>query len=167
MTCAVTAAADERPMSPTVVISPIDDFAYPRMLGIPSENPGSAYADIDIFAELYGGGPAVGVYIMVLFGSDCTDLCVCDDAVHSGYTDDTGHLILNIRAGGCCEADVAVLVDGNIRERTYPVFVSPDLSHYMEGCWVELSDFDGTGETNLGDFVIFADAWTRSCPVTP
>jgi len=175
-------ASAERTWWPVATVMPVNDFDYPRIIGVPSEGDGPPMSTIDVYVEnYYSGYPIPDMYVTVEFDASCTGLCFCDDAQLSGVTDDTGHVLIDIKVGGCCEGTGVVRIIGNgVLLAQYDMFVSPDFDQMYGSCDVLLpdfitfgsafggsgagcSDFTGDGQTDISDFIAFGSAWGREC----
>ena len=165
------------------IVLPMDEMETPRMIGIPADTPVPA-ADLNIFIAAFGGEPIADAYVEVVFSWLCEDLCICEEAVFIGYTDENGYVQIHGQFGGCCEAapDAAMIViaDGvGIRAASY--IVSPDWDGLEGNCTVALDDFivfgnafavgsgapctdySGDGVCRLEDFIIFGGSWGAGC----
>ncbi len=107
--------------------------------------------------------------------------CICPEGVLTGITDENGNVTFNISGGGCTFGQDAVQIIANaLIIRTYQNLKSPDFDGGGSDCAVDLADyitFGGDfssgapgchdyfndGACDLGDFILFGEAWGRTC----
>lgn len=179
----VGAGANPSPDPEDCTVLPLDNQDVPRIVGIASDSGSHSAALLDIWIIGYGGYPWVHGHVSVEFPGGTGSLCICEDAVLSGITDEEGHVQLKVLLGGCLEgSDVAqVMLDGGFPIRSVDYVVSPDWNGAECDARMDLGDFiffesqyttaaggcadyTGDGRTSLADFSIFgAQAWGRSC----
>jgi len=177
-----TGASADLPEPVYSTVLPQDDMQFPRVVGVPSGEEESPHATMYITVRDFYGNPVPNAFVELIFNTLCRDpLCTCNEPFANGYADENGYIELNIKAGGCCEAQDAVTIIANgINLRYYDWVVSPDHNGEEGDCAVDLADFatfanammsgmagcadmTGDGAVNLADFVGFRDGWMREC----
>jgi hypothetical protein len=132
------------------------------------------------------GNPMQGIYVQVTFPPGSIRLCSSDPETWRGITDSQGIWRKDFSGGGCARGDNACVITANgIEIRAYRYVRSPDwdgasgnlmlqandfanflMAYHSGGEPLGCSDFDGSGATDLGDFIVMAQAFSpgHSCP---
>jgi hypothetical protein len=169
-------------------VQPPDSWAYPKLVGIPSDVlVAPSDGRITVHVAAYGGTPIANCEVLVVINAECGDLTSqCDSWGNPVYTDLSGNVNMTLRFGGCCQMDAAATIyaDGT-PIRTYTIINSPDWNGLDGGDGrVLLADFGefaanyggtdlcsdylvGEGQVLLADFGLFASYYGKSCVVTP
>ena len=119
-------------------------------------------------------------FVELVFGTPGNH-CFCGGATLTGTTDAAGNVSFNVAAGGCTEGAGAIrIVANSVEIRSYGFVKSPDWDGSSD-CAVVLSDFiafggaysvpgtpgchdyDDSGSTDLGDFIVFGAGWGHVC----
>jgi hypothetical protein len=166
------------PSADLSTVDPCDD--YGGILTCPSRPFPINIFNFTVEARCPWGLPAAGVPVEIQISQPANHF-LCDDLILQKVTDANGRATFNLSMGGCTIAPNAVTILANtIPIRTYSSIKSPDWAPTADGD-VDLSDFvyfarrygvggagctdyDGSGVTNLVDFVFFANAWGNRCP---
>jgi hypothetical protein len=191
LACTTAGANPPPPYQEYCHVYPQDLMAHPRIVGIPF---GGTYphpmARIEVQMFDFSWNPWPGVDVWLLVDPDCAnnDLCWCWNGTYTATTNAQGVAYLYVSLGGCCGTPEAMTLwlEGGYPLRTYDFVVSPayegapdpqdcavalgDFSYFghalltgMQGC----TDYDGSGETALADFVIFGNTWGAACSPSP
>jgi hypothetical protein len=158
-------------------VSPCDDFI--GMILYPDPISGGA-AEFVVNVRNDDSDPFPNAYVEIVFGTPGNHT-LCSDAVLTGNTGPDGSVTFAISGGGCTLGADAVRIYANgIVIRIYEAVKSPDYAPGSNGN-VELGDFIyfgsqmsagavgcadyyNSGETGLGSFIVFGEAWTHVCP---
>jgi len=166
-------------------VNPPDQMAAPRLLGVPATS-GMAAANLVVTILASDGTPINNAYVEVILNPTCNDpapLCVCNNALFTGYTSSSGVLNMNMKFGGCCQdVSSAIVIAEGTPIRAYDIVVSPDYNGVDGNCAVQLADFvyfsgqygnsgvpcsnfsgDAAEECSLPDFVTFAGVYGKLC----
>ncbi len=173
----VLKAGADQPHIGECVVSPCDDFM--GVVIYPQPIPGGA-AEFTVTVQTDEGVPFTAAFVEVWFGQPSA-LQLCDDAQLTATTNYNGTATFAISGGGCIdEVDAVIIKVNGVELRNYPSIKSPDFAPGGNGV-VELSDFIcfgnamatgaggctdyyNEGVTGLSAFIVFGEAWTRSCP---
>jgi hypothetical protein len=191
LACAIAGANPGPPYEEYCRVTPQDQMANPRIIGIPAG--GTAphpMARIEVQMFDFSWQPWAGVDVWLLVDPDCADndFCWCANGTYTATTNSQGKAYFYVSVGGCCETQNAwtLWLEGSYLLRAWNVAVSPayegtpdpqdcdvalaDLSYFGQaltsgapGC----TDFDGNGATALPDFVIFGNTWGAACGPSP
>lgn len=166
-------------------VIPPDNMAAPRLIGVPATT-GQAAANLTVTIRASDGTAIGNAYVEVILNPTCNDpdpLCICTNAVFTGYTSPSGNLTLNMKYGGCCQdVSSAIIMAEGTPIRAYDIVVSPDYNGANGNCYVQLADFvyfsgrygqsgvpcsnfsgDATESCTLPDFVTFAAVYGKNC----
>ncbi len=185
--CSVTVAWNTSAIEPDpaqCTVLPCDEMG---VLGVPCMPHGNPLAGVTIFVATPEGIPIPDAFVEILFNHDVCQtggvpiLCICLEAVHSGYTDENGLIELGFCFGGCCLEPEACTIEANgIPIRSYDEVKSPDWNAERGDCGMGLPDFaifgegwrtnatgctdyDYDGETGILDFSMFGSSWPQYC----
>ena len=144
----------------------------------PGPEPGG-YASFTANVRNADDDPIPGAFVEVIFGVPGDVYLNCPDLVLTGTTGVNGNVTFNISAGGCSTGANAVKIRANgVDIRTYENVKSPDYAAMGDGN-VDLDDFMAFGAvmgvtggchdyfndglTGLEEFIVFGEAWGRTC----
>ncbi|MFH1144974.1 MAG: hypothetical protein V1774_10565 [Candidatus Eisenbacteria bacterium] len=124
--------------------------------------------------------PIPSAFVEVVLGTPGNH-CLCIDAVLTGTTDVNGDATFNISGGGCTiGTNAARIIANSVEIRAYDAVRSPDYENGTSDCLVGLPDFgffatnfggfsepctdyNGSGQTELFDFSVFAQSFGYTC----
>ena len=138
-------------------------------------------ADIHVNVRNESNAPIMGWRVDCVFAAGTP----CPSAVLSGVTDSNGDVSFRFTGGGCIDQTSVVRIDVSSTEHVYPirsfdVVKSPDFdgasgdgivnvadlvtfsSEFLGTSPAGCHDYDNTGETDLGDLVIFSPAFAAA-----